>query len=54
MFLVQVSKKGGIEDLKDFRPTSLVGILYKLLVKVLANRLRKVVNKVVSNSKRLL
>ena len=33
---------------KDFRPICLVGDLYKLLKKVLANRLEKVMGKVVS------
>ncbi|RVX15999.1 hypothetical protein CK203_005829 [Vitis vinifera] len=37
-------------DLKDSRSISLVGGLYKLLAKVLANRLKKVVGKVVSSS----
>ena len=47
-FLVLMPKKGGVEDLKDFKPISLVGSLYKLLVKVLANRLKKMISKVVS------
>ena len=49
-FLVLVPKKGGAEDLKDFRPISLVGSLYKLLAKVLANRIKKVIGKVISES----
>ena len=47
-FLVLIPKKGGAEDLGDFKPISLLGGLYKLLAKVLANRLKKVVGKVVS------
>ena len=47
-FLVLIPKKGGAEDLGDFRPISLLGGLYKLLAKVLANRLKKVIGKVVS------
>ena len=47
-FLVLLPKKGGAEDLRDFRPISLLGGLYKLLAKVLANRLKKVIGKVVS------
>ena len=47
-FLVLVPKKGGAEDLKDFRPISLVGSLYKLLAKVLTNRIKKVMGKVIS------
>ena len=35
---------------KDFRPISLVGGLYKLLVEVLTNKLEKVVGKMVSTS----
>ncbi|RVW89949.1 Transposon TX1 uncharacterized 149 kDa protein [Vitis vinifera] len=49
-FLVLVPKKGGAEDLRDYRPISLVGGLYKILAKVLANRLKKVVSKVMSSS----
>ena len=50
-FLVLLPKKGGAEDLGDFRPISLLeggGGLYKLLTKVLANGLKKVIGKVVS------
>ena len=49
-FLVLVPKKGEAEDLKDFRPISLVGSLYKLLANVLANRIKKVMGKVISES----
>ena len=48
-FLMLIPKKGGAEDLGDFRPISLLGGLYKLLAKVLANRLKKVIDKVVSH-----
>ncbi|RVX18713.1 putative ribonuclease H protein [Vitis vinifera] len=40
--------KGGAEDLKDFKPISLVGSLYKFLAKVLASRIKKVMGKVIS------
>ena len=47
-FLVLVPKRGEAEELKDFMPISLVGNLYKLLAKVLTNRLKKMMGKVVS------
>ncbi|RVW22653.1 Transposon TX1 uncharacterized 149 kDa protein [Vitis vinifera] len=48
-FLVLIPKKGGAEEFGDFRPISLLGGLYKMLAKVLANRLKKVIDKVVSH-----
>lgn len=41
--MVLILKKGGVEDLKVFRSISLVGSLYKILVKIVANRLKKLV-----------
>ena len=49
-FLVLIPKKGGAGDIQDFRSISLVGSLYKILAKVLTNRLKKVISKMVSNS----
>ena len=49
-FIVLIPKKGGAEEIRDFRPISLVGGLYKWLAKVLANRLKRVVGKVVSKA----
>ena len=49
-FIVMIPKKGGAEDLKDFRPISLVGSLYKLLAKVIANRLKRVMSSFVNKS----
>ena len=50
MFQVLIPKKGGAEDLRDFRPISLVGGLYKWLAKVLTDRLKLLVGKVVSKA----
>lgn len=38
-FITLIPKKKGAENMKDFRPISLVGCLYKLLAKTLAIRL---------------
>ena len=38
------------QKLNDFRPISLVGSLYKILAKLLANRLSRVIGKVVSET----
>ena len=49
-FLCLIPKKINAVNIKDFRPISLVGSLYKLLSKVLASRLRSVLDKLISNS----
>ena len=47
-FLVLVPKKVGAKDLKDYRPISLVGSLYKWIAKVLSNRLKRVMGKLMN------
>ena len=47
-FLVLVPKGRTVEDLKDLRPISLVGSLYKILLKVLANRIKRVMSLAIS------
>ena len=48
-FFSLIPNKEDVKDLKDFRSTSWVGGLSKVLAKFLANRLRRVVGKVASN-----
>lgn len=40
IFIYLILKKAGASKIKDFRPISLVGCLYKLLSKVLVLRLK--------------
>ena len=49
-FLVLIPKRGGVEELKDFRSISLTGSIYKLIAKVLTNRLKKVMNILVNST----
>ena len=49
-FLCLIPKKVNAINIKDFCPISLVGNLYKLLAKVLAHRLRGVLDKLISAS----
>lgn len=49
IFFILIPKKGGAKYIKNFRYVSVVDNLYKLLVKVLAHRLKRMVEKVVSN-----
>ncbi|KAK3220709.1 hypothetical protein Dsin_014679 [Dipteronia sinensis] len=43
-FIALIPKCGRPESMKDFRPISLVGSMYKILTKVLANRLKGVMD----------
>ena len=47
-FIALIPKIDNPQKLNDFRPISLVGSIYKILVKVLANRLRHVIGSVVA------
>ena len=49
-FIVMIPKKEGAVDFKDFRPISLVGSFYKLIAKVLSNRLKKVLNRLINKA----
>ncbi|MCH79622.1 cysteine-rich receptor-like protein kinase, partial [Trifolium medium] len=49
-FIALIPKVDSPQQLNDFRPISLVGSLYKILAKVLANRLRLVMGSVISES----
>ena len=49
-FLVLVPKRRTVEDLQNLRPINLVGGLYKILTKVLANRIKRVMGLIISQS----
>ena len=49
-FLTLIPKKNNAIDVKDFRPISLVGSVYKLLFKVLENRLKVVLDSLIFES----
>ena len=49
-FLTLIPKKASAVEVRDFRPISLVGSVYKILAKVLANRLSMVLSAIISPS----
>ena len=49
-FVSLVSRKVDAVEMKGFRPISLVGEMYKILSKVLANRMKTVLGKIISKS----
>jgi hypothetical protein len=46
-----IRKKVGAVDIKDFRPINLVGGVYKIISKVLANRPKMIFEKVISKTR---
>ena len=49
-FIALIPKKQNASNIRDFRPISLIGSVYKLLAKVLANRLKGVLDSLISES----
>ena len=49
-FVTLIPKKQNAFKIRDFRPISLIGSVYKILAKVLANRLRRVLDARISES----
>jgi hypothetical protein len=49
-FISLIPKKADVVEVKDFRPISLVGGVYKIISKVLTNRLKLVLGKIISSS----
>jgi hypothetical protein len=47
-FISLILKVHGAKEIKDFRLISLKGGIYKIVAKVLANRMRKVMDKIIS------
>jgi hypothetical protein len=47
-FIALIPKVHGAKEIKDFHPISLVGGIYKIIAKILANRMRKVMDRIIS------
>jgi hypothetical protein len=47
-FISLIPKKPEADDLKEFQPITLVGRVHKIVAKVLANRLKMVVENIIS------
>lgn len=49
-FISLILKKKGVAELKDYRPINLMGCIYKILAKTLANRLKTVLPDIILES----
>ena len=49
-FIVLIPKIENPVKLNDFRPISLIGCMYKALSKILANRLKRMIQKVIAET----
>ncbi len=49
-FLALIPKKQNASNIRDFRPISLIGCMYKMVAKVLTNRLKTVLENLVSET----
>jgi hypothetical protein len=49
-FVSLIPKKTDAMDVRDFRPISLVGWIYKIISKFLVNRFKLVFGKIISNA----
>ncbi|GKV26314.1 hypothetical protein SLEP1_g35645 [Rubroshorea leprosula] len=49
-YITLVPKKKNPTTLQEYRPITMVGCLYKILAKILSNRLKKVIGKIINSS----
>ena len=49
-FITLIPKSENPQSFEEYRPISLVGCLYKILTKVLANRIKRVIPNVIDES----
>lgn len=48
--MVLIPKKDNVESMKDLRPIALCNVLYKILAKVLANRLKVILPGIITEN----